>query len=443
VTRPLFHLTPPAGFLGDPNGLIHWQGSHHVFYQWNPVATAFGRMHWGHAVSSDLLRWEHRPVALVPGATDALDGTGCWSGGAALTAHGEVELFYTAVSDGAQKQRPRVARTTDPGLDSLVPGALVATPPDPAIHDFRDPFVWWHEGQRHLILAAVLPDGQPSLLVYTERESSPGADWEYAFALGRDALPGVPGRLWECPSVIKLDGRWVAMLSVIEGEGAAERLSVWAVTLDREPGQQARPLWVGRLDAGPRYYAALPWQHADGRWLQLGWLRTQDDPDRGVSTWVGAMSCPRELTLVGDRVVLRPAAELDDLVRTPLGRGHLGSDRAIALGDPGLRRDDDGLRAGNSPTQLEIVAITPSTGTLILEGPEAELMIPIGELVEPESSGEVRIFIDAGLIEAFGPLGARSDTSSRIADLVSVSPSDGAGISEVNRLSLADNLPSR
>ena len=85
MTRPLFHLTPPAGFLGDPNGLIHWQGSHHVFYQWNPVATAFGRMHWGHAVSSDLLRWEHRPVALVPGATDALDGTGCWSGGAGST----------------------------------------------------------------------------------------------------------------------------------------------------------------------------------------------------------------------------------------------------------------------------------------------------------------------------------------------------------------------
>ena len=89
--RPRLHLTPPRGWMNDPNGLIRHDGLWHAFYQHDPASTTHGPMHWGHAVSRDLATWEHRPPALAP------DGLGaCWSGSAVRTPAGEVKLFYTA-----------------------------------------------------------------------------------------------------------------------------------------------------------------------------------------------------------------------------------------------------------------------------------------------------------------------------------------------------------
>jgi fructan beta-fructosidase len=62
--RPRFHFTPPRNFMSDPNGLVFCDGRYHLFYQHNPHASVWGHMSWGHAVSSDLITWEHLPVAL-------------------------------------------------------------------------------------------------------------------------------------------------------------------------------------------------------------------------------------------------------------------------------------------------------------------------------------------------------------------------------------------
>ncbi|HQY98439.1 MAG TPA: glycoside hydrolase family 32 protein [Propionicimonas sp.] len=424
MTRPLFHLTPERGFLGDPNGVIHLDGRHHLYYQWNPVAAAFGRMHWGHAVSTDLLRWQHRPAALTPGSVDQQDAAGCWSGGAARAVDGTTDFFYTAVADGDHAaQRPRLARPTDASLDVLRPEAVLATPPEQRIHDFRDPFVWWDGASRRMILAAVLPGTGPALLTYTET----ALGWDFDAVLGHDVLGAVPGRLWECPSVVELDGRWVLMLSVVEGEGADESFSAWAVTLDQAPGPRARPLWVGRLDAGDRYYAALPWQHGDGRWLHVGWLRTQDDPASGDLDWTGAMSLPRELALVGDRVLLRPAAEVNALVRTPL--------LAVAEGDPGAGRELEDRRLDlDGESALEIVLETASSGGLLLTGAAGELQVPVGDLVD--GRGQVRVIVDTGLVESFGPEGARSDSSWLVANLLGATATGDATIVEASTLRL-------
>lgn len=77
--RPRFHFTAPGGWLNDPNGLTHRDGVYHLFYQYNPLAAAHHRIHWGHATSHDLVTWTDEPVALVPGA-EGPDRDGCWSG---------------------------------------------------------------------------------------------------------------------------------------------------------------------------------------------------------------------------------------------------------------------------------------------------------------------------------------------------------------------------
>src|SRR5262252_8828914 len=77
--RPQYHFLPPANWMNDPNGLIQWRGRYHMFYQHNPLAARFGPMHWGHAVSDDLVHWRDLPIALAP-TPGSPDADGCWSG---------------------------------------------------------------------------------------------------------------------------------------------------------------------------------------------------------------------------------------------------------------------------------------------------------------------------------------------------------------------------
>jgi fructan beta-fructosidase len=64
--RPQFHFSPSANWMNDPNGMVYFEGEYHLFYQYYPDSTVWGPMHWGHAVSTDLVKWEHLPIALYP-----------------------------------------------------------------------------------------------------------------------------------------------------------------------------------------------------------------------------------------------------------------------------------------------------------------------------------------------------------------------------------------
>ena len=93
--RPDFHLSVRTGWLNDPNGFSYYKGEYHLFYQYYPYEAKWGSMHWGHAVSKDLLHWEYLPAALAP--DEAYDKDGCFSGSAVVLPDGRHLLMYTCV----------------------------------------------------------------------------------------------------------------------------------------------------------------------------------------------------------------------------------------------------------------------------------------------------------------------------------------------------------
>ena len=101
--KPLFHVTPEAGWMNDPNGFSVYQGKVHLFYQFYPYKTEWGPMHWGHQVTEDLLKWEAYPVAMAP--DQDYDHIGCFSG-SAVEADGKHVLLYTGVSQKDGKEIP-------------------------------------------------------------------------------------------------------------------------------------------------------------------------------------------------------------------------------------------------------------------------------------------------------------------------------------------------
>ena len=97
-SRPGFHLSVRIGWMNDPNGFSVYEGKYHLFYQYHPYSSSTGPMHWGHAVSTDLLHWEYLPAALAP--DEFYDRDGCFSGSAVELADGRQLLMYTGVSAG-------------------------------------------------------------------------------------------------------------------------------------------------------------------------------------------------------------------------------------------------------------------------------------------------------------------------------------------------------
>ena len=159
--RPAFHFVAPAGWLNDPNGLTQRDGWYHLFYQYNPFAAVHDRIHWGHARSTDLMHWEHLPIALEPG--DGPDADGCWSG--VLVDDGGVPtLVYSGRHDGIEL--PCVATGSADLLEWTTDAAnpvIPAPPSDLDIVAFRDHCVWREPGS----------DGSPRALASDHRRRHP------------------------------------------------------------------------------------------------------------------------------------------------------------------------------------------------------------------------------------------------------------------------------
>jgi beta-fructofuranosidase len=307
--RPHYHFLAPLNWLNDPNGLIQWNGEYHLFYQYNPNGPFHGTIHWGHAVSTDLVHWRHLPIALTPDPGTA-DEDGCWSG-CAVDDDGVPTLIYSGHRNGVQW--PCVAISADGLLTwQKYEGNPVIAEPPPGLHlvAFRDHSVWREEESWYQLIGAGFEGQGGTALLY---RSADLRSWEYLHPLlvgdQKRFTPLWTGSMWECPDFFALSGRHVLIVSVWD----KEQLHYSTAMVGDYRDHQFKVDVEHKLDYGDRhFYAPQSFTDAQGRRIIFGWVQE----GRGVeaqlaSGWSGVMSLPRVLSLGPDgHVCMQPAPEL-------------------------------------------------------------------------------------------------------------------------------------
>lgn len=324
--RPQFHFTPRAQWMNDPNGLVYYQGEYHLFYQHNPDGTEWGPMHWGHAVSTDLLHWEHLAIALRPNqdgmifsgsvVVDWQDTSGFFDGGDGLVAI--FTHFDTCPATNKERQRQSLAYSFDKGRtwhfyqDNPV---LV----DKTRKDFRDPKVIWHSPSNKWVM--VLATGRS-----VQFFGSPNLkDWKFLSEFTGGSTDGV----WECPDFFPLPVRdsnqekWVLEVDVQQGAPAGGSGAMYFIgNFDGTDFSSDHGVDETRwLDYGKDYYAGVSWSDVpseDGRRIFLAWMNNwQYANDLPTYPWRGTMTIPRTLSLerYSDGLYLQqsPVRELNTL----------------------------------------------------------------------------------------------------------------------------------
>ncbi|HBX44723.1 2,6-beta-D-fructofuranosidase [Limibacterium fermenti] len=315
--RPQFHFTTRRGWINDPNGLIYYEGEYHLFYQHNPYERDWENMHWGHAVSPDLVHWEELPDALFP------DELGTMFSGSAVIDYentagynkGETPAmvaFYTA--DSPTKQVQCMAYSLDKGRSwtKYDKNPLIDSKHIWNSKDTRDPKVFWYAPGNHWTMVLHERDGHS---IYT---SSDLKDWKY-----QSHVTG----FWECPELFELpvDGNPENTKWVMYGASGTYMLGSFdGKVFTPEKGKY-------QYSSGAIYAAQTYTNMPDGRRIQVGWGRITH-PEMPFN---GMMLLPTELTLRttkdGPRLFNVPVKETEMLF-TPVHRWqNLTSDKANEL----------------------------------------------------------------------------------------------------------------
>lgn len=337
--RPQLHFSPPTHWMNDPNGMVFFEDEYHLFYQYYPDSLVWGPMHWGHAVSSDLVHWEQLPIALAPDSLGYIfSGSAVvdWNNTSGFGEDGIPPLvaIFTYHNEEMKEegredfQYQAIAYSNDRGRSWAKYEGNPVLPNSQGIVDFRDPkVIWdWDSDQWVMVLAVknrVHFYGSPDL-----------KRWRYLSSFGQRA--GAHGGVWECPDLFPMmvdgtgDKRWVLTVSINPGGpngGSATQYFIgkfennrfsfdaeFAYNLTQQDTEE-RVVW---LDYGRDNYAGVTWSDVDDRRILLGWMSNWDYAQE-VPTfpWRSAMTLPRTLALrtttSGPRLISAFAEELQQL----------------------------------------------------------------------------------------------------------------------------------
>jgi fructan beta-fructosidase len=314
--RPAMHYASKDTWLNDPNGLIYYEGSYHLYYQNNPFGNVWGNMSWGHATSTNLITWTEQPVAIACDEyEDIFSGSVVYdqhntSGLGDGTAAPLVAIYTSAYKENSQHagiQAQSLAWSTDGGYTwSKYHGNPVLNRNSA---NFRDPKVFRYNGPAGAYWVMVAVEALDFTVVMYRSDDL--KSWDYLSSFGP---ANATGGVWECPDLfpLPLDGnedliRWVLTVNLNPGgpnggsagqyfvgdfDGVTFRSETTVTEGDQDPARMAEYLW---LDWGRDYYAAVSFSNVpDGRRLMMAWMNNwQYGNDIPTSPWRSPMSLVR------------------------------------------------------------------------------------------------------------------------------------------------------
>jgi sucrose-6-phosphate hydrolase SacC (GH32 family) len=381
--RPVYHFLAPGNWMNDPNGPIQYKGVYHMFYQHNPYGDEWNHMHWGHAVSRDLVTWEHKPIALWPSKARGEDH--CFSGCAAVDISGRLVLLYTSIGPRAPEQW--IAVSEDPeGLrwvkTNANPVLTLAHHGDVRIDDWRDPFVFREGAKWYMVVGGHRAGGKGCICLY---ESNDLVGWTFL---------GIPfegeEKNWECPNLFRLGEKWVLIYS------PHGLVRYYTGTLDLG-ARKFVPEVHATLDHGENYYAPNGLEDDKGRRIVWGWVK---DFPKGRG-WNGCLSLPRVLSVGSDgRLRQEPAPELTKL----RGERVAAADLVLASATrvlPGIKGNTLEIAAEFDPGDAKAFGIKVGGATVLVRGNEAEAAGTKFPFERRGATVKLRLFVDRSVLEAY------------------------------------------
>ena len=447
--RPQIHFSPPANWMNDPNGMVYLDGEYHLFYQYYPNATVWGPMHWGHAVSKDLVHWENLPIALYPDklglifSGSAVVDTQNTSGFGTKNNPPMVAMFTYHLMEGEKAGRTNfqyqgIAYSLDKGRTWTKYDKNPVIPNTENIKDFRDTKVFWHEATKQWKVVFAVGD---HVRFYGSNDLK---NWKLSGEFGKKE--GSHGGVWECPDLFPLEingkTKWVLLLSINPGGvngGSATQYFIGdfdGMTFKNDNSAD-KILW---LDYGRDNYAGVTWSNAPkNRRIFIGWMSNWDYAMKvPTEKWRSAMTLPRELLLRntpdGIRIYQKPVAEIEKLRANEIFRTKNKSvENSLKLGEgkSPLREmifeidlskttaKDFGVEAGNAKGETFKVGYdaaskrfyTDRTKSGVLDfSPQFAVSRTFSPRISRENRLKLHLIFDAASVEMFADDGANAMT---------------------------------
>ena len=433
--RPQIHFTPPEKWMNDPNGLLYENGTYHLFYQHYPEDIVWGPMHWGHAVSTDMVNWEHKPIALYPDELGLI-----FSGSAVLDkdntsgfgSEGEqpiVAAYTYHLMEGEKAgrkdfQTQGIAYSLDHGESwTKYEGNPVIG--NDGIKDFRDPKVFWHDESASWIMALVAGDHAKFY------RSADLKAWELISEFGKNE--GAHGGVWECPDLfeLKVEGsdetKWVLLISINPGApngGSGTQYFIGEFDGTTFTSEQEEILW---LDYGMDNYAGVTYNNTpEDERIFIGWMSNWNYArDTPTKNWRSAMTLPRKLSLHKDdngyflknypleTVDILVSEEIEKASEINLDQPYILTDLELDAADLRFKistAGDYAITLSNSDEEHVCLQINGETGELLFDRTRSGVVdfeesfgaaVQNQGFVPSDTFTEVRLVLDRSSLEVF------------------------------------------
>ncbi len=408
------------GWINDPNGFIFFNGLYHCFFQYNPFEPFWRSTYWGHAVSKDLVKWEHLPIALAP--DEEYDRNGCFSG-SAIEKDEKLYLMYTGhIEDGigSYRQTQCIAYSKDGiSFEKYVKNPVIDTgniPEEASKRDFRDPKVFQKGDFYYAVIASQSKEGKGQILFYKSLDL---LKWEYVNTIVKnDGI--VEGDIWECPDLFEFGEKDILIFSLQQKEESKviKSETFYCVgKIDFKSGLFSIDS-CEKLDWGKYFYAPQTTMDERGRRLMIAWMDNWNCPfpTQEGHNWAGALTLPREISLRNNRLIMEPVSEIKNYRKDKISIDRVINNETIYLnlGSECIDFEVDLFLITKAKFEMNVFSETPTSNSIkiLYDSDSNKFILIVSDLVfkneiqnvdisPVENKVNIRFLLDKSSIEIF------------------------------------------